>query len=93
MHGSSTQIRSRSSETLAATAVALGRLVRRPAVQQFLGTLTFGLGCAITAIGLAWIMSFVRLATPALSPGASSFLTVVGGLVFAAWGWRASRQA
>ncbi len=77
--------------TLAATAVALGRVVRRPASQQFLGLATFGLGCAITAIGLAWIMSFVRLATPALSPGASAFLTVVGGLIFAARGWRASR--
>ena len=79
--------------TLAATAVALGRLVRRPAAQQFLGTLMFALGCAITAIGLAWIMSFVRLATPSLSPGASSFLTVVGGLIFAAWGWRAGKPA
>ncbi len=79
--------------TLATTAVALGRLARRPAAQQFLGTVMFGLGCAITAVGLAWVASFVRLATPALSPGASSFLTVVGGLIFAAWGWRASRSA
>ncbi|MDE0195485.1 MAG: hypothetical protein OXP08_08030, partial [bacterium] len=79
--------------TLAATAVALGRLVRRPAAQQFLGLAMFGLGCAITAIGLAWIASFVRLATPSLSPGASAFLTVVGGLIFAARGWRVSRSA
>ena len=79
--------------TFAATAAALGRLVRRPAAQQFLGTLMFGLGCAIAAVGLAWIATFVRLATPALSPGASSFLTVVGGLIFAAWGWRASRPS
>ena len=79
--------------TLAATAVALGRLVRRSATQQFLGMVMFGLGCAITAIGFAWIATFVRLATPALSPGASSFLVVVGGLIFAAWGWRASRPA
>jgi len=79
--------------TLAATAVALGRLVRRPAAQQFLGLAMFGLGCAITAIGLAWIASFVRLATPSLSPGASAFLTVVGGQIFAARGWRVSRSA
>ena len=79
--------------TLAATAVALGRLVRRPASQQFLGLAMFGLGCAITAIGFAWIATFARLATPALSPGASAFLTVVGGLVFAARGWRVSRPA
>ena len=79
--------------TLAASAAALGRLVRRPAAQQFLGTLMFGLGCAIAAVGLAWIATFVRLATPALSPGASSFLAVVGGLIFVAWGWRASRPA
>ena len=79
--------------TLAATAVALGRLVRRPAAQQFLGVVMFGLGCAITVVGLAWIATFVRLATPALSPGASAFLAVVGGLIFAAWGWRASRPA
>ena len=79
--------------TLAAAAVALGRLVRRSATQQFLGMVMFGLGCAITAIGFAWIATFVRLATPALSPGASSFLVVVGGLIFAAWGWRASRPA
>ncbi|MCY3661709.1 MAG: ABC transporter permease subunit [bacterium] len=79
--------------TLAATAVALGRLVRRPAAQQFLGLAMFGLGCAITGIGFAWIASFVRLATPALSPGASAFLTVVGGLIFAARGWRAGRPA
>ena len=79
--------------TLAATAVALGRLVRRPAAQQFLGAVMFGLGCAITVVGLAWIATFVRLATPALSPGASAFLAVVGGLIFAAWGWRASRPA
>ena len=79
--------------TLAATAVALGRIVRRSATQQFLGMVMFGPGCAITAIGFAWIATFVRLATPALSPGASSFLVVVGGLIFAAWGWRASRPA
>ena len=79
--------------TLAATALALGRLVRRPAAQHFLGVAMFGLGCAIAAVGLAWIATFVRLATPALSPGASSFLVVVGGLIFAAWGWRASRPA
>ena len=71
--------------------VVLGRLVRRSATQQFLGMVMFGLGCAITAIGMAWVATFVRLATPALSPGASSFFVVVGGLIFAAWGWRASR--
>ena len=79
--------------TLAATAVALGRLARRSPTQQFLGSVMFGLGCAITAVGLAWVATFVRLATPALSPGASAFLAVVGGLIFAAWGWRASRPA
>ena len=79
--------------TLAATVVALGRLVRRPASQQFLGLTMFGLGCAITAVGFAWIATFVRLATPAVSPGASAFLAVAGGLIFAARGWRVSRAA
>ena len=51
--------------------------------------MTFGLGCAIAAIGAAWIATFVRLATPALTPGASSFLVVIGGLIVAAMGWRA----
>ena len=77
--------------TLAATAVAIGRLVRRPASQQVLGLAMFGLGCAITAIGFAWIATLVRLATPALSPGAGAFLTVVGGFIFAARGRRVSR--
>ena len=79
--------------TLAATVTGLGRLVRRPASQRFLGLAMFGLGCAITAVGFAWIATFVRLATPAVSPGASAFLAVAGGLIFAARGWRVSKPA
>ena len=77
---------------VAGTAAALARLACNGAAQRFLGVAIFGLGCSITAIGLAWIATFVRLATPALSPGASAFLTVLGGLIFAAQGWRASRR-
>jgi len=76
--------------TVASLAATLGRLVRSHAAQRYLGLVLFGLGCAITAVGMAWIASFVRLATPALSPGASAFLVVVGGLIVAARGWRAS---
>ncbi len=76
--------------TLATMAAVLGRLVRRHTVQRFLALMTFGLGCAIAAVGAAWIATFVRLATPALTPGASSFLVVIGGLIVAAMGWRAS---
>ncbi len=76
--------------TVASLAATLGRLVRSHAVQRYLGIVLFGLGCAITAIGMAWIASFVRLATTALSPGASAFLVVVGGLIVAARGWRVS---
>ena len=79
--------------TLASLAATLGRLARSPAVQRYLGVVMFGLGCAIAAIGTAWIATFVRLATPALSPGASAFLVVVGGLIVAARGWRASSLA
>ena len=79
--------------TVASMAATLGRLVRRDAAQRGLGLAMFGLGCAITAIGVAWIATFVRLATPALSPGASSFLVMVGGLIIAARGWRASNPA
>ncbi len=79
--------------TVASMAATLGRLVRSDAAQRYLGFVLFGLGCAIAAIGVAWIASFVRLATPALSPGASAFLVVVGGLVVAARGWRASSLA
>ena len=79
--------------TVASAAAALGRLARNPAAQHLLGLAMFGLGCAITAIGAAWIGTFVRLATPALSAGASAFLVVVGGLVFAARGWRACHPA
>ncbi len=75
--------------TLASMAAVLGRLVPRHAVQRYLALVTFGLGCAIAAIGAAWIATFVRLATPAVSPGASAFLVVVGGLIMAARGWRA----
>ncbi|MXW97735.1 MAG: ABC transporter permease subunit [Acidimicrobiaceae bacterium] len=76
--------------TVASLAATLGRLVRSHAAQRYLGIVLFGLGCAITAVGMAWIASFVRLATPALSPGASAFLVVVGGLIVAARGWRVS---
>ena len=79
--------------TVASLAATLGRLVRSHAAQRYLGLVLFGLGCAITAVGAAWIASFVRLATPALSPGASAFLVVVGGLVVAARGWRATSPA
>ena len=79
--------------TVASMAATLGRLVRSDAAQRGLGLVIFGLGCAITAIGVAWIATFVRLATPALSPGASSFLVMVGGLIIAARGWRASNPA
>ena len=79
--------------TVASLAATLGRLARSPAVQRYLGLVLFGLGCAIAAIGVAWIATFVRLATPALSPGASAFLVVVGGLILAARGWRASSPA
>ena len=79
--------------TVASMAATLGRLTRSPAVQRYLGVVIFGLGCAITAVGIAWIATFVRLATPALSPGASAFLVVVGGLIVAARGWRASSPA
>ena len=79
--------------TLAAMVAVLGRLVRRHAVRRYLALVTFGLGCAITAIGAAWIATFVRLATPAVSPGASAFLVVVGGLILAARGWRAGNPA
>ena len=79
--------------TVASTAAALGRLVRIPAAQHLLGLTMFGLGCAIAAIGAAWIGTLVRLATPALSAGAGAFLVVIGGLVFAARGWRACHPA
>lgn len=76
--------------TLIGAAAALVRLVRRGSLQRFAGLVAFGTGCAIAAVGVAWIASFVRLATPALGPGASAFLTVIGGLMLAARGWRAS---
>ena len=76
--------------TLIGAAAALVRLVRRGSLQRFAGLVVFGTGCAIAAVGVAWIASFVRLATPALGPGASAFLTVIGGLMLAARGWRAS---
>ena len=79
--------------TVASLAATLGRLVRSHTAQRYLGLVLFGLGCAITAVGMAWIASFVRLATPALSPGASAFLVVVGGLIVAARGWRATSPA
>ncbi|MCE2512723.1 MAG: ABC transporter permease subunit [Acidimicrobiia bacterium] len=79
--------------TVASMAATLGRLARNHAVRRYLGLVMFGLGCAIAAVGMAWIASFVRLATPALSPGASAFLVVVGGLIVAARGWRASSPA
>ena len=79
--------------TLAAMAATLGRLARSPTVQRWLGTVVFGLGCAIAAVGSAWIASYVRLAVPSLSPGASAFLAVIGGLIVAARGWRASHPA
>ena len=75
--------------TLIGAAAALVRLVRRGPLQRFGGLVAFGTGCAIAAVGVAWIASFVRLATPALGPGASAFLTVIGGLILAARGWRA----
>ena len=79
--------------TVASMVTALGRLVRNGASQRFLGLGMFGLGCAIVAIGMAWIATFVRLAVPALSAGASAFLVVIGGLILAARGWRASHPA
>ncbi len=77
--------------TVAGTAAALGRLVRHRPAQNVLGSVVFGVGCAIAAVGLAWIATFVRLATPALSAGAGAFIVVTGGLILAARGWRASR--
>ena len=79
--------------TVASMAATLGRLVRGQAAQRYLGLVVFGLGCAIAAIGAAWIATFVRLAVPAVSPGASAFLVVVGGLIIAARGWRAASPA
>ena len=79
--------------TVASMAATLGRLVRSHAAQRYLGLLMFGLGCAIAAIGAAWIATFVRLAVPAVSPGASAFLVVVGGLIIAARGWRVNSAA
>ncbi len=76
--------------TLLGAAAALARVRRHRSSQRFGGLVMFGLGCAIAAIGAAWIASFVRLATPAFSPGASAFLTVIGGLILAVRGWRAS---
>ena len=76
--------------TLVGSLVAISRVVRLGSSQRFGGFVMFGLGCAIAAVGTAWIATFVRLATPALVPGASAFLTVIGGLVLAGWGWRAS---
>ena len=76
--------------TLIGAAAALVRLVRRGPLQRFGGLVTFGTGCAIAAVATAWIAAYVRLATPALGPGASAFLTVIGGLILAARGWRAS---
>ena len=79
--------------TVAGTVAALSRLVRHRPAQNVLGSVVFGLGCAITAVGLAWIATFVRLATPALSAGAGAFIAATGGLILAARGWRASRPA
>ncbi len=79
--------------TVASLAATLGRLVRSHGAQRYLAVVLFGLGCAIAAIGVAWVATFVRLATPALSPGASAFLTVIGGVIVAARGWRASHPA
>ena len=79
--------------TVASMAATLGRLVRGQAAQRYLGLVVFGLGCAIAAIGVAWIATFVRLAVPAVSPGAGAFLVVVGGLIVAARGWRAASPA
>ena len=79
--------------TVVSLAATLGRLVRSHAARRCLGFVIFGLGCAVAAVGVAWIASFVRLATPALSPGASAFLAVVGGLIMAARGWRVSNPA
>ncbi len=67
--------------------------MRGQAAQRYLGLVVFGPGCAIAAIGVAWVATFVRLAVPALSPGASAFLVVVGGLIVAARGWRAASPA
>jgi len=65
------------------------RLARHARTQRLADAATFAAGCGITVVAAAWIASFVRLDTPQISPGASAFLTICGGLILALRGWRA----
>lgn len=79
--------------TLVGTATALmAAAVRNPRVKRFAAGCTYAIGCGITIIPIAWIASLVRLDTLQISPGASAFLTICGGLLLAARGWRALLQ-
>ncbi len=73
---------------LGAGAAAL-RLAATKNRQLLLGYVAMGSGAALTLIGVAWMASLIRLSASQIEPGASSFLTVVGGLVLAMRGWRA----
>ncbi|MDG2263276.1 MAG: hypothetical protein P8N50_13170 [Actinomycetota bacterium] len=74
--------------TLIGCAAALARRFVPGRRQQLMGYLTLGLGAGITAIGLAWIASLVRLSELQISPGASAFLSACGGMLLAARGFR-----
>ena len=76
--------------TLLGTLASLGRVVRNSATQRLLGAVMLGAGAGVAAIGICWIASIVRLSPQALTPGASAFLAVCGGLVLIERGWRAA---
>ncbi|MCY3851268.1 MAG: ABC transporter permease subunit [Acidimicrobiaceae bacterium] len=71
-----------------AAAALLTRAARSTRAQRFAAGCTYAIGCSISVIAIAWIASLVRLDTLQISPGASAFLTVCGGLVLTARGWR-----
>ncbi len=69
--------------------VAAGRAITRGRIQHILAAILAGLGLALAGVAIAWIASIVRIDTAQLTPGASSFLTLCGGLIIAVQGWQA----
>lgn len=68
--------------------VALARMATGASGQRLLALVVAGSGLALVAVSIGWIGSMVRIDTDGLTPGASAFLTLCGGLILAAQGWR-----
>lgn len=74
--------------TVATMAAVLGRLVPDMRSSITSHPRHSGWDGQLPRLAPAWIATFVRSATPALSPGASASLVVIGGLIIAAGSWR-----